>query len=481
MKLVDAAVRILAFTRRHPWLMASLAAHALLAAALYAAGPMRVEQRQRKAVQVRVDASMRETAQREMRRELRRMEEIRDALEESAGLPPHGESEDKSPDAADPARRAQEVAQQIEQVRQHIRAAEMARVLHIPEEETRRRVQAEAASRPPPTAPKASTPEATVEQLSKHARQALQERRAQLKAQREGTVLSWENTPGGNKIGFGKGKGNGKSTGLGEGKGDSERIGFGKSQGDGGPSLGRGVQSDRPDGRATGVQGDRLDVLATGLEVDSPQVIIGRSLDMSDEGRPASYRPPPPVDAARLRPSSGQVIGAGGTATNRIFLDTWWVIGPFEGHGGDSQQFVYPPERGVDLDAVYYGKDGQPVRWTWQQQTVYPMVPRQHAEKAVYYAYTEVSVDRDMDLWVWIGADDDSKMWFNDSAVWISEQTGEKNWYHQAFTSLYGELSTMNLTEGQRRLHFRKGRNTILFKLYNNLGLMFYSVVLSRG
>lgn len=445
MTVGDAAVRIQAFARRHPWLIASLAAHALLAAGLYEAGRMRIEQRQRKAVQVQVDASMRETAHREMRRELRRMEEIRDALEESAGLSPGDGSRDKSPDAADPARRAQEVAQQIEEVRRHIRAAEMARVLHIPEEEARRRVQAEAASRPAPAAAPVRTPEANVEQLSKQAMKALQERRAQLKAQRDGTVLSPGNTQ------------------------DGERIGFGKSQGDGGPSL------------ASGVRGDRLDVLATGLEADSPKVIVGRSLDLSDDRQPAFYRPPPQVDAAHLRPGSGQVIGAGGTAANRVFLDTWWVIGPFEGHGGDSQQFVYPPERGVDLDAVYYGKDGQPVRWTWQQQTVYPMVPRQHAENAVYYAYTEVSVDRDMDLWVWIGADDDSKMWFNDSAVWISEQTGEKNWYHQAFTSLYGELSTMNLTEGQRRLHFRKGRNTVLFKLYNNLGLMFYSVVLSRG
>jgi hypothetical protein len=42
------------------------------------------------------------------------------------------------------------------------------------------------------------------------------------------------------------------------------------------------------------------------------------------------------------------------------------------------------------------------------------------------------------------------------------------------------ELATRNLTEGQRRLHFRKGRNTMLFKLYNGMNLMFFSVVLSR-
>ncbi|WP_449405622.1 hypothetical protein [Massilia phosphatilytica] len=267
--------------RRNPWLIASLTAHALLAAGLCEAGRMRIEQHQRKAAQVQVDAAMRETAQREMRRELRRMEEIRDALEESAGLPPRDGTRDKSPDAADPARRAQEIALQIEQVRQHIRAAEMARVLHIPEKEARRRVQAEAARQPAPAAPKASTPEAIVEQLSKQARKALQERRAQLKAQRNGLLLHPGNTQIGERIGFGKGKGEGKGSDL------------GKSQGDGGPSLGTGMQTDRPGALAAGVRGDRLDVLATGLEVDSPKVIIGRSLDMSDDRQRAFYRPPP--------------------------------------------------------------------------------------------------------------------------------------------------------------------------------------------
>jgi hypothetical protein len=155
------------------------------------------------------------------------------------------------------------------------------------------------------------------------------------------------------------------------------------------------------------------------------------------------------------------------------------VIGPFEGRGRDSLHAVYPPERGVDLDAVYYGKNDLPVRWSWQQDS-YPTVPRLRAEHAVYYAYTEVTLDRDMDLWVWIGADDDSKMWFNDDLVWIGSQVDDKPWYRQPFTTMGTALATRNLTEGQRRLHFHKGRNTILFKLYNGMNLMFFSVVLSR-
>lgn len=40
-------------------------------------------------------------------------------------------------------------------------------------------------------------------------------------------------------------------------------------------------------------------------------------------------------------------------------------------------------------------------------------------------------------------------------------------------------LATRKLPEGQRKLHFHKGRNTMLFKLYNGMDLMFFYVVLS--
>jgi hypothetical protein len=299
----------------------------------------------------------------------------------------------------------------------------MARVLRIPEDEALRRVKAENAQRPRPALPKDRPPEAVVAQLAAQAQAALAERRAQLQARRDGVAV-------------------------------------------GRPDVGR------------------LDALASGLGLATPGALTGSSLDMSssafDDTRGyGSVRAPPPVEAAGLRPGAGRVLGSGGPYANRVFLDTWYVIGPFEGRGRDSLDAVYPPEHGVDLDAVYYGKNDLPVRWSWQQGS-YPTVPRPRAEHAVYYAYTEVTLDRDMDLWVWIGADDDSKMWFNDGLVWIGSQVDDKPWYRQPFYSMGTELATRNLTEGQRRLHFHKGRNTILFKLYNGMNLMFFSVVLSR-
>lgn len=442
--------------RRHPWLAASVAAHMVLAAALYTAGPVRVEIKRDDRLRTQVNESLQQTARREMQRQLRAMEEIKDALEQSAGGPAkaQGGKEGAKAAARDPEEKARQLAAAIEAVQQKIRAAEMARLLRIPEAEALKRVRAEEARRPRPPVPKGQPPEATVARLTAQAKAALAERRAQLLAQQQGVKLN----PGGAKSGDGP---------LGDAR-SSGKNGGGISGGAGGESASLG---------------GRLDALTSGLGMGNPYALRGSSLDMSGEGFSdrrsyAAFVAPPPIDADAMRAGAGRRLGAGGPFANRIFLDTWYVIGPFAGHGRGSADAVYPPERGVDLDAVYYGKNDAPVRWNWQQEPSYPFVPRPRAENAVYYAYTEVEVDRDMDMWMSIGADDDSKLWFNDRLVWISGD-GDKPWYRTPFYSLEIELAQRNLTEGQRKLHFHKGRNTVLFKLYNGMNLMFFSVVLS--
>ncbi|WP_296946528.1 hypothetical protein [uncultured Massilia sp.] len=438
-----------ALPRRHPWLAASVGAHLLLAASLYRAGPVHVERQRTQGVQARVERSLAATDKRQMRRELRAMEEIRDALEQSTGMAPRPRA--RRGGADDPEQQARELARAIEKVEQQVRAAELARLLEIPEAQARKRVQQEAARRPKPVPPKGLPPQAVVAQLARQARDALARRRVQLAQQRQGIAV---NQPG---------------TGLGDGR--MSGVAGGRGSG--------GVQSGQPSASV----GGRLDALAKGLGMEPPGTLMGSSLDMSstafsDQRSYAGYLAPPPVDAGRVRAGGGRTIGAGGAYANRIHLDTWYVIGPFEGQGGASRDAVYPPERGVDLDAVYYGKNDLPVRWTWQQDPSYPTIPRPRAEHAVYYAWTEVNVEEDVDLWVSIGADDDSKMWFNDRLVWISAD-GDKPWYRQAFTAMDAEIGARNLAEGQRKLHFTKGRNTILFKLYNGVDLMFFSVVLA--
>jgi len=478
--------------RRHPWLIASLAAHGVLAASLYTAGPVHVAIKRDDGLRTQVAQSLHHTGQRQMRRELRTMEEIRDALAESAGEA-GGEGKGKggkeAPRSPDPAVRARELARQIEQVQQKIRAADMARLLRIPEAEALKRVQREEARKPRPAPARQASPEAQVAQLAQQAKAALAQRRVQLLAQQQGIAIkpeAGEPKPGrlqGGKTGgkAGQGPGSGKLAGQGgQGQGNGQ-------SGQGGRMSGQGGQGGRAGGggivQNSASRGSKVEALVSGLALGAPGAITGSSIDMSsnafsDSRTYGAFLEPPPVDAAAMRTGRGRTIGAGGAYANRIFLDTWYVIGPFEGAGHDSQNAVYPPERGVDLDAVYYGKNDLPVRWTFQQDARYPSIPLPRAENAVYYAYTEVEVDRDMDLWVWIGGDDDTKMWFNDRLVWLSGDGVDKPWYRQAFMTL-PEVRTLNLSEGQRRLHFNKGRNSILLKLYNGVNLMFYSVVLS--
>src|SRR5205085_9032505 len=113
--------------RRRPWLIASLAAHGVLAACLVTAGPVRVAIKRDDGVRAQVAQSLEHTAQRQMRRELRTMEEIRDALAASAGeAGGDGKGEGKGgKDEAkprDPAAQARALARQIEHVQQTIRA-----------------------------------------------------------------------------------------------------------------------------------------------------------------------------------------------------------------------------------------------------------------------------------------------------------------------------------------------------------------------
>jgi hypothetical protein len=452
--------------RRHPWLAASLIAHLLLAAGLAVMGPVRVAVKRDEGVRTQVDASLRQTARREMQRQLRSMEEIRQALERSAGgVPADGDKgagdQGAGDKGADPETRARRLVGAIEALQQKTRAAEMARLLGIPEKEALKRVRAEAAKQPRPALPKGQ-PQAVVARLAAQAKAALAQRRAELMAQQQGVKLNQGRAAQGGPADPASQAGQGGPLGKNGGKG--------------------GNISGGPAGQSASL-GGRLDALASGLGLGTPNALVGSSLDMSSEGfsdgrRYGEFLAPPLLDGASVRTGAGRRLGRGGSFANRVFLDTWYVIGPFAGRARDSISAVYPPERGVDLDAVYYGKNDEPVRWTWQQEASYPFVPRPRAENAVYYAYTEVEAERELDVWMSIGADDDSKLWFNDRLVWISGD-GDKPWYRVPFYSLDSELALLNLTEGQRKLRLHKGRNTILLKLYNGTNLMFFSVVLT--
>jgi hypothetical protein len=189
------------------------------------------------------------------------------------------------------------------------------------------------------------------------------------------------------------------------------------------------------------------------------------------------FAKPPPLDTADLHlASETRSFGPGGPFTNRVYLNRWNVIGPFHAEDPRAINTVYPPEVAVDLDGVYPGKRGL-VRWAPQQSSSYPFLPEPLAMNAIYYAATELRVDRDMDVWLDIGADDDTKLWLNDELVWFSAM--DKPWYHQWYRNMHTERANYAMVEGRVRVSLRAGRNRLLLKLYNVQSATFFGVVLA--
>ena len=212
--------------------------------------------------------------------------------------------------------------------------------------------------------------------------------------------------------------------------------------------------------------------------------IPGNSLDLTGNAEDGKhefvrYASPPSVDVATLRTAAGRVFGPGGTYAERVYLDTWYVIGPFAGKGDESMQTGYPPEDDVDLDAVYPGPEGRTLTWQFTSRGFYPFIPPDRREDAVYYAYTELRVDEDLDAWLAIAADDDSMMWIDERLVWVSAR-GDKPWYHPPYYLRDELVGSLSLAEGQRRVHLTAGVHRVLFKLYNESDRTFFSVVLSK-
>ncbi len=235
-------------------------------------------------------------------------------------------------------------------------------------------------------------------------------------------------------------------------------------------------------GSGSAKQGGQLDApAAQGLAAVR---IPGSSLDLTgnaEDGRHelVRYASPPTVDVATLHTAAGRVFGAGGTYAERVYLDTWYVIGPFAGKGDESMQAAYPPEDDVDLDAAYPGPEGRTLTWRFTSRGFYPFIPPDRRDDAVWYAYTELRVDEDADVWLSIAADDDSMMWLDERLVWVSAP-GDKPWYHPPYYLRDELVGSLSLTEGQRRVHLGAGVHRLLFKLYNKEDRTFFSVVLSK-
>src|SRR4051812_23488292 len=123
--------------------------------------------------------------------------------------------------------------------------------------------------------------------------------------------------------------------------------------------------------------------------------------------------------AARLK-DRGVTVSV---ADHMGFLRDWYVIGPFDAKGSKGFSAVYPPEKGVDLDAVLPGKGDKKLRW--KRETVaeattgrFPVLidlrkPLGDADDAVAYAWTAIDVPKEQAVEFRGAADDNLSVWVN--------------------------------------------------------------------
>jgi len=175
------------------------------------------------------------------------------------------------------------------------------------------------------------------------------------------------------------------------------------------------------------------------------------------------------VSAKDFKPIPGRTVRKGmvsieaGRNPAWMYVDSWYLIGPWPNPGRKNLNTKFPPETVIDLDAVYQGgrknEVPMPIRWHFFQlppnrgssPTLGMIVPPGLSDYELYYAYAEIWFDEESDLWVAIGSDDQSKVWINDQLIWKSAD------FHKSWVA----------NEGLRKVHFRKGINRLLYRLEN--------------
>jgi hypothetical protein len=455
--------------RRHPFVVLSLVLHAVPLVALYHLGSQRIELAQRERQQRQVESGARLTAQARLEKRVHDMERIKSLLEQSTAAHPAENKEDEVQFSAQPKapeellKQAKDLARKIDEIERDTKAEQLAKLLDIPKEKALEQVAEKAKAEAPPAAEPQTPAEAAaqIEQLEAKARVALEERRHQLEQEQNGVQVAAEAA----------GKGQGRA-----GKGDGDGNGDGRANGNG--RSGQGLGS----GNTGGVGRTTLDRIAAFRNPDMPdratQAYIGGAGTMFGGG----VAHIPTVDAATMVKGAGRMIGPGGTYANRVWVNRWYLIGPFDGrHGaGLFANYRHPPEQGVVLDAAYRGKGGRLVKWDYVDMARYPLEPPVHAEDAVYYGYTELMLDAEQDLTMWVGADDDVQLWLNDRLVWKGGNDNKDSFFGKVYETRNTYVRDYNLNEGKRVVHFRKGRNKLFFKLSNGPTRIFFSLVLTK-
>ena len=443
--------------RRFPFLSLSLVAHAALLGVLYL-GNYRVEldrQRvQRSREQPVVEAGNRLMERARLEKRVHDMARIKSQLESGTA-----DKDDDVQFSAQPRtpeellEEARALSRKIDELERDARAEQLAKLLHIPKQKALEKVAQTHKPEQPAAGAEPGKPvnaAARIEQFEAKARDTLARRGRQLERQQDGTrVAVSESRSGGAARQGGRGRPPGSAPGAGIPGGLSISSVLGV--------IDAFMNADRA-GR--GIEGN----IVAGHHDDVDRTIVRI----------------PEVPAGAKITGTGRIIGPGGPYADRVYVNRWYLIGPFERKHGDAWLAPDPPEQAVILDAAYRGKDGRLLKWEYVDSASYPLVPPQPAEEAVYYGYTELMVDKEQDLTIWVGANDDAQLWLNDRLAWRGRSVAKALFYREVDDTGTPHGRDYNFSEGKRVAHLRQGRNKLFFKLSNGLGSLFFSLVLTK-
>lgn len=161
--------------------------------------------------------------------------------------------------------------------------------------------------------------------------------------------------------------------------------------------------------------------------------------------------------------------------TGWLYVDTWYLIGPWENHGRIDYTNVHPPETEINFDAAYTdGKLGMSqtaarrlrnldgaLRWRFTQSDTMRIRPRYQAQDATFYAYTELYFEEPKELLVGSPADDCVRVWINDEIV--CDNKGLAQW---------------SFNQGFYPVRFQQGTNRVLVRLENGPGEVQFTFIL---
>jgi len=147
-------------------------------------------------------------------------------------------------------------------------------------------------------------------------------------------------------------------------------------------------------------------------------------------------------------------------------INSWWVIGPFDNPSDNKLETIYPPEKEIDFDAFYKGKDDKKIKWQKAAREIKPdanvsgeffinlnEIFGQPYTNAVAYGVSYLYSPEDMKAVLALGSDDGVAVWLNGKEI-------HRNPVARPYASKQDHVE----------MRLNKGVNTLLLKISQGPG-----------